>query len=258
MEKGEGVVAIDGWLEGFLHGPTTLWAVLLVSLLLGLRHASDPDHLAAVTTVIASEKDDGGLRKAGSMGFLWGLGHGTSLILIGLPLVLLGRYLPELVQQAAETLIGGIIVFLAVRLLVRWRRGYFHAHAHAHDDGPVHRHVHSHEADASHEHTHRSSLRTPLSSYGIGLVHGIGGSGGLTLLLLSTIPNAAQATGALLIFAAGTAVSMALLSTAFGTAIARGPIGRNFERLVPALGALGLAFGAWYMLGALGVVAYPL
>ena len=253
MEKGEDVAAIDGWLEGFLHGPTALWVVLLVSLLLGLRHASDPDHLAAVTTLIASEKDDGGLRKAGSMGFLWGLGHGTSMILIGLPLVLLGRYLPEPVQQAAETLIGGIIVFLAVRLLVRWRRGYFHAH-----DGPVHRHVHSHEADASHEHTHRSSLRTPLSSYGIGLVHGIGGSGGLTLLLLSTIPNAAQATGALSIFAAGTAVSMALLSTAFGTAIARGPIGRNFERMVPALGALGLAFGAWYMLGALGVVAYPL
>jgi ABC-type nickel/cobalt efflux system permease component RcnA len=252
------MAAIDGWLEGFLHGPTALWAVLLISLLLGLRHASDPDHLAAVTTLIASEQDGSGLRKAGSMGFSWGLGHGTSLVLIGLPLVLLGRYLPEPVQQAAEILIGGIIVFLAVRLLVRWRRGHFHAHVHGHDGEPVHRHVHSHESDSSHEHAHKVLRRTPLSSYGIGLVHGIGGSGGLTLLLLSTIPNAAQATGALLIFAAGTAVSMALLSTAFGVAIAGGPIGRNFERLVPALGALGVAFGVWYMLGALGVVTYPL
>jgi ABC-type nickel/cobalt efflux system permease component RcnA len=252
------MAAIDGWLEGFLQGPTALWAVLLISLLLGLRHASDPDHLAAVTTLIASEQDGSGLRKAGSMGFSWGLGHGTSLVLIGLPLVLLGRYLPEPVQQAAETLIGGIIVFLAVRLLVRWRRGHFHAHVHGHDGEPVHRHVHSHESDSSHEHAHKILRRTPLSSYGIGLVHGIGGSGGLTLLLLSTIPNAAQATGALLIFAAGTAVSMALLSTAFGVAIAGGPIGRNFERLVPALGALGVAFGVWYMLGALGVVTYPL
>jgi ABC-type nickel/cobalt efflux system permease component RcnA len=252
------MAAIDGWLEGFLHGPTALWAVLLISLLLGLRHASDPDHLAAVTTLIASEQDGSGLRKAGSMGFSWGLGHGTSLVLIGLPLVLLGRYLPEPVQQAAETLIGGIIVFLAVRLLVRWRRGHFHAHVHGHDGDPVHRHVHSHESDSSHEHAHKVLRRTPLSSYVIGLVHGIGGSGGLTLLLLSTIPNAAQATGALLIFAAGTAVSMALLSTAFGVAIAGGPIGRNFERLVPALGVLGVAFGAWYMLGALGVVMYPL
>jgi ABC-type nickel/cobalt efflux system permease component RcnA len=258
MEKGERMAAIDGWLEGFLHGPAALWVVLLISLLLGLRHASDPDHLAAVTTLIASEKEGGGLRKAGSMGFSWGLGHGTSLVLIGLPLVLLERYLPEPVQQAAETLIGAIIVFLAVRLLMRWRRGHFHAHVHSHDDEPVHRHVHSHESDLSHEHAHKDLLRTPLSSYGIGLVHGIGGSGGLTLLLLSTIPDATQATGALLIFAGGTAVSMALLSTAFGVAIARGPIGRNFERLVPALGALGVAFGAWYMLGAVGIVTYPL
>ena len=238
MEKGEGMATIEGWLEGFLHGPTALWVVLLVSLALGLRHASDPDHLAAVTTLIASEKDGGGARKAGSMGFSWGLGHGTSLVLIGLPLVLLGRYLPGPVQQAAEALIGVIIILLAARLLVRWRRGHFHAHAHSHDGEPVHRHVHSHESDSSHEHAHHVALRTPLSSYGIGLVHGIGGSGGLTLLLLSTIPNPAQATGALVIFAGGTAVSMALLSTAFGLAIARGPIARNFERFTPALGAL--------------------
>jgi ABC-type nickel/cobalt efflux system permease component RcnA len=252
------MATIDGWLEGILHGPTALWFVLVISLLLGLRHASDPDHLAAVTSLIASEKDGSGLRKAGLMGLSWGLGHGTSLVLIGLPLVLLERYLPGPVQQAAETLIGGIIIFLAVRLLVRWRQGHFHAHVHSHDDGEAHRHVHSHESDTSHEHAHKVLLRTPLSSYAIGLVHGIGGSGGLTLLLLSTIPSAARATDALLVFAGGTAISMVLLSTAFGLAIARGPIGRNFERLVPALGALGAAFGAWYMLGALGIVTYPL
>ena len=258
LEKGEGMATLDGWLEAFLHGPTALWVVLPVSLALGLRHASDPDHLAAVTTLIASEKEGRVARKAGSMGFAWGLGHGTSLVLIGLPLVLLGRYLPGHVQQAAEALIGVIIILLAARLLFRWQRGHFHAHIHSHDGEPVHRHVHSHESDSSHEHAHNIALRTPLSSYGIGLVHGIGGSGGLTLLLLSTIPNPAQATGALLIFAGGTAVSMALLSTAFGLAIARGPIATNFERLTPALGALSLAFGTWYMLGALGIVAYPL
>ena len=258
MEKGKEMSAIDGWLEGFLHGPTALWVVLLISLLLGLRHASDPDHLAAVTTLIASEKDGDGWRKAGSMGFAWGLGHGTSLVIIGLPLVLLERYLPAPVQQAAEALIGGIIILLAVRLIVRWRRGHFHAHVHSHDGGEAHRHVHSHESDSSHEHAHKVPLRTPPSSYAIGLVHGIGGSGGLTLLLLSTIPSASQATDALLVFAGGTAISMALLSTAFGVAIARGPIGKNFEHLVPALGALGVAFGVWYMLGALGIVTYPL
>ena len=247
---------IDGWLEGSLHGSTTLWVVLLVSLLLGLRHASDPDHLAAVTTLIASE-DQHRIRKATSMGLLWGLGHGTTLVVVGLPLVLLGQYLPEKVGRAAEVAIGVIIVVLALRLLVRWHRGLFHAHAHTHEDGSSHRHLHSHASEGSHEHSHRFTPRTPISSYGVGLVHGVGGSGGLTLLLLSTIPKPSEAVAALLIFAAGTAVSMALLSTVFGVAIATDPVRRNFERVAPVLGGLAVAFGLWYALGALGIVAYP-
>ncbi len=250
------MAALDGWLEGFMHGPASLGVILLISALLGLRHASDPDHLAAVTTLIASEEDLDKVRKAGFMGLFWGAGHGTTLVLIGLPLVLFNRYLPEAVQQAAETLIGAIIILLAVRLLLRWRRGLFHVHSHSHGGEP-HRHVHSHagEADEAHEHAHKR--RTPLGAYGVGLIHGIGGSGGLTLLLLSTISDKAQAAGALLLFAAGTAVSMTLLSTAFGLAIAGGPLGRNFERVAPVLGVLGVAFGAWYALGALGMVVYP-
>ena len=248
--------AIDGYLEGFMEGPAGLGVILLISLFLGLRHASDPDHLAAVTTLIASEKERERARKAGLMGFFWGLGHGTTLVILGLPLVLFNHSLPEPVQQAAEVAIGAIIVFLAARLLLRWRRGFYHVHTHAHDEGPDHRHVHSHEEDDLHEHDHAVPHRTPLSAYGIGLVHGIGGSGGLTLLLLSTISNQAEAAGALLIFAAGTAVSMALLSTAFGLTIAAGPMGRNFERFAPVLGILSMAFGVWYALGALNGLTY--
>jgi len=229
--------------------------ILLISLFLGLRHASDPDHLAAVTTLIASEEERKQARKAGLLGCFWGLGHGTTLMILGLPLVLFNRYLPEPVQQVAEVLIGAIIVFLAVRLLLKWRYGLFHVHSHG--DGPHHRHVHSHREDASHEHTHAISHRTPVSAYGIGLVHGIGGSGGLTLLLLSTIANRADAVSALLTFAAGTAVSMAILSTAFGLVIAGGLVRRNFEYVAPVLGLLSMAFGFWYALGALEVVTYP-
>jgi ABC-type nickel/cobalt efflux system permease component RcnA len=251
------VGAIDGWLEGFLQGQIGVGVILLISLLLGLRHASDPDHLAAVTTLIASEEERNRIHRAGLMGFLWGLGHGTTLVLVGLPLVLLNQYLPEVVSRIAEVAIGCIIILLAVRLLVRWQRGLYHFHVHTHDGGEAHRHVHSHANDESHRHAHRVPRRTPLSSYGIGLVHGIGGSGGLTLLLLSTISDKVQAAGALLLFAAGTAVSMALLSTAFGLVIAGGPLARNFGRVAPVLGVLSMAFGAWYALGALGLVIYP-
>ena len=250
--------AIDGWLEGLMHGSVGVGVVLLVSLLLGLRHASDPDHLAAVTTLIASERDHDKIRQAGFMGLLWGLGHGTTLILLGLPLVFFNRFLPEPVQQAAETLIGVIIALLAVRLLMRWHRGLYHVHVHRHDDhAEPHRHVHSHRESEAHGHGHAVRHRTPLSAYGVGLMHGIGGSGGLTLLLLSTISDRTEAAAALLLFAAGTAVSMALLSTAFGVVIAGGPVARNFERVAPVLGVLGVAFGAWYALGALGLVLYP-
>ena len=247
--------AIDGWLEGFLDGSVGMGVILLISLFLGLRHASDPDHLAAVTTLIASEEERKQARKAGLLGLFWGLGHGTTLVILGLPLVLFNRFLPERVSQIAEVAIGVVIVFLAVRLLLRWKRGFYHVHAHDHDGQPEHRHLHSHKEDESHEHA--ISKRTPFSAYGIGLVHGIGGSGGLTLLLLSTISNQTEAAVALLIFATGTAVSMALLSTVFGLIIAGGPISRNFERVAPILGILSMAFGIWYALGALEIVTYP-
>jgi cytochrome c biogenesis protein CcdA len=239
-----------------MKGPEALWVVLVVSLLLGLRHASDPDHLAAVTTLVASEKRKS-IRKATFMGFSWGLGHSTTLVLIGLPLVLLGRYLPEPLKQTAEVAIGIIILVLAVRLLLKWRRGDYHVHEHSPGEERPHCHLHSHAHSSEYSHPHAERMRTPLSAYGVGFVHGIGGSGGLTLLLLSTIPVASEAVVALLIFALGTAVSMALLSTAFGYALASGPFERHFERIAPVLGVLAAAFGVWYAAGALGVVAYP-
>src|SRR3954452_15104777 len=98
--------------------------VLLVALLLGLRHASDPDHLAAVSTLIASDPDDG-TRRAGRLGLSWGLGHATTLALFGVPIVLFQSYLPDTVGRAAEALVGLMIMLLAARLLVRWRRGHF-------------------------------------------------------------------------------------------------------------------------------------
>ena len=245
--------AIDGWLEGFMHGSAGLGVILLASLLLGLRHASDPDHLAAVTALIASEEERARIREVSFMGLSWGLGHGTTLAVLGLPLVLFGSYMPEPFQRTTEVVVGAVIVFLAVRLLRRWWRGAYYPHYGA----SSHSRPQSYTENPSYDHCLGTPLRTSLSAYGIGLVHGTGGSGGLTLLLLSTIPDKSQAAGALLIFAAGSAISMALLSTAFGLAIMSGPVSRNFEQVVPILGSLSMALGAWYLLGALGLATYP-
>ncbi|MDX6697193.1 MAG: hypothetical protein QOE65_590 [Solirubrobacteraceae bacterium] len=249
---------LDGWLAS-LAGGQALAAVLAVALLLGLRHASDPDHLAAVSTLIASDPQDG-TRRAGRLGLAWGMGHATTLALFGLPIVLFGAYLPDPLQRAAEALVGLVIMALAIRLLVRWRRGRFHAHAHRHGD-VEHRHLHPHHARAAHDHRHEPEARlgrTPLGAFAIGLVHGMGGSAGVGVLLLAAIPARAEAVAALVVFAAGTAVSMALVSTGFGYAITRGPVMRRVLALAPVMGVATLAFGGWYALGAVGAVPYVL
>ena len=234
--------------------------VLAAALGLGLRHASDPDHLAAVSTLIASQPEDGTTR-AGRLGLAWGLGHATTLALFGLPIVLFNAYLPEGLQRGAEVLVGLVIMLLAVRLLVRWRRGHFHAHSHRHGD-TEHRHLHPHGTrEAGHDHAHEPEARlgrSPSQAFGIGTVHGMGGSAGVGVLLLATMPDQAEAVAALIIFALGTAVSTAALSSAFGYAITRGPVLRRMLAFAPAMGVLTLAFGCWYTLGAVGAVPYLL
>jgi hypothetical protein len=240
-----------------------LAVVLALAVLLGLRHATDPDHLTAVSTLVMSERD--GVRRAGRLGLAWGAGHATTLLAVGIPTVLARRALPPFVQRAAEVAVGAIIVALACRLLLRWRRGYLHVHPHRHG-AKWHAHPHAHEAvpgarahasHVRHDHPHAEALgRTPAAAYGIGLVHGIGGSAGVTLLLIGTLPGRGEALAALALFALGTAASMATLSAGLGRLLGRLPAHPRLGALTPALGVGGLLFGAWYALGALDAVGY--
>lgn len=244
--------AFDQWISQLGSGPGS---ILLVALLLGLRHASDPDHVAAVSTLVLGNRA-GAARTARILGAAWGMGHGTTLFLFGLPIVLFRQYLPEVIHQAAELAIAAIIIGLAVRLLVRWRRGYFHAHPHQHDGVPhVHPHLHEHSLKVVHPeaHVHRHAEvigRTPLAAFGIGLVHGIGGSAGAGILLVSAAPTTTAGVVALLLFAVGTAVSMTLLTAFLGAVLARHQPAR-MRWVIPALGVLSLCFGIWYGLGTL-------
>ena len=244
---------LDDWIAHLSDG-TALTVVVAVAIVLGLRHATDPDHLAAVTTLVASGKERT-KRAAARLGVSWGLGHATSLFAFGLPIVLFQAYLPGPLQSGAETAVGLVIVALAVWLLVRWRRGFFHLHVHAHGTGP---HVHGHHHDRSSSRPHRPRARSPLQAYGIGLVHGAGGSAGVGILLLAAIQNRAVAVLALALFAFFTALSMSLLSAGFGITLSTGPMRRSFNRLAPALGTASLLFGLWYTLGAMAITPYYL
>lgn len=250
---------LDESIAGLGEGGTFL-IVIAVATLLGLRHATDPDHLTAVSVLVASRKDHA-LRHAAALGCSWGLGHATTLIALGLPILLFKQFLPDAVQRAAEVAIGLVIMVLAVRLLLRWRQGYFHVHSHSHGgERHAHPHVHTrrHPSAQEHEHEHAALGRTPRQAYAIGLLHGVGGSAGIGILLLAQIPDEVEGSVALVVFAIFTAISMAIASTAFGYTLSRGPVARRFAAIAPLLGAVSLVFGAWYALGAVDIVPYSL
>jgi high-affinity nickel permease len=247
------MLGLDNWIASLSDG-TTLALVCVVAVVLGLRHASDPDHLAAVSTLIAGTRERT-TAAAARLGLAWGLGHATTLFAFGLPIVLFESYLPQAVQEAAETTVGLIIAALAIWLLVRWRRGLFHLHLHAHEDS-LHAHGHVHGRDG---HPHRSSrARSPFQAFAIGLVHGMGGSAGVGVLLLTSIHDHVVAVAALALFALCTALSMAALSTGLGFTLGRAGMRNLFPALAPILGLASLSFGVWYALGALHMAPYYL
>jgi High-affinity nickel-transport protein len=228
------MAGLDEWIAQSSDG-TTLLIVMAVAAVLGLRHATDPDHLAAVTTLIASSDDRSG-RTARRLGLIWGLGHATTLFAFGLPIVLYAAHLPEPVQQGAETAIAFVIAYLAVRLILRWRRGLF-------------------AVQQEHSHPHRG--RTKLGAFGIGLIHGMGGSAGVGILLVASIESQALSVLALALLAVFTAVSMAMLSTGFGAALSTRPLRASIGVLAPALGLASFGFAVWYGAAAWALAPYP-
>ena len=240
-----------------------LLVALGAALLLGLRHATDPDHLTAISTLVVGEPGQGA-RRAARLGLAWGTGHALTLLILGIPVVLFQRFLPGSAAPMAEGLVGLVIIALAVRLLLRWRRGYFHAHQHQHQhDGGTHVHLHAHNhpsgahAAARHAHRHGTPGRGGREAFGVGLLHGAGGSGAAGAMLVGATAGPGRAALALLLFAAGTAISMGLVSSGVGLLFGGPARARAFQRLIPLVGLGGLGFGAWYAAEALRAMSVP-
>jgi ABC-type nickel/cobalt efflux system permease component RcnA len=236
-------------------GDGAVASALVVAFVLGLRHAADPDHVVAVTTLVASTRERGA-RMAAGLGAAWGAGHALTLTALALPVIFAQTVLPPTGQRLAEAAIGAIIVFLGLRLLWRWRRGGYHVHVHEHG-GLRHSHAHGHAASGRHEHEHRL-VRTPLAAFLIGCAHGAGGSAGIAILLLAGVPDRQTAVAALVVLALGTAISMAALSGAAGAVLGASSIRRRLHAAIPVLGTVSAAFGVWYALAAWSLVAYPM
>ena len=179
-------------------------AVLAIGGLLGFRHAFEPDHLAAVSTL--ATRPGARLWSAARLGLVWGLGHTVTVGAVGLLIIAVGVQLPAVLWPAAELLVAGLLILLGAMVIWRYVRGRWHMHAHAHAAAAPHFHLHSHAADPSHAHAHAAV--DARRSLGFGIAHGLAGSGAIAALLVAAVPDTMRRLVYFGAFSAGTIVGM--------------------------------------------------
>jgi len=243
-----------------------LSAALLFGFLLGLKHATDADHVVAISTIVAER---GSLWRSVWIGASWGLGHTTPLLVLGVVVLFLKEPVLKAYQSMAPTFefgVGVMLVFLGIQVFWNLSRRRLHLHQHIHD-GQSHVHIHaSHHPD---QEAHRQAtsalggLGRPafrLKSYLIGIVHSLAGSAAVLLLLLPQIASPWAGLGYLLLFGIGTMVSMAAITLILAVPFA---LTNQFNRLnqvvASVAGTTSLVFGSALMVEvALGTSIIPL
>jgi nickel/cobalt exporter len=229
---------------------TGAFAVLGLGLVFGLKHATEVDHVVAVTTIVSEQRS---LWRAAVVGGLWGAGHTASLVVVGLFVLTLRVAVPDGVAGWLEFGVALMIVALGVNAVMRALRGRADAHLHRHRHGGVeHAHIHFHEPGAENPegyagHTH-AVARIGLKPVLVGAMHGLAGSAALTLLVLAQIDSVALGLLYLAVFGFGSVLGMMLMSGLVGLPFALGArrLGGLSYGLQVAVGALSIAFGLWY------------
>jgi hypothetical protein len=196
-----------------------MFGILGLGFLLGMQHALEADHIAAVSSIAARRSRVGDIVRHG---LTWGLGHTLTLFAFAGAALLLGHAIPDSLARPIETAVGIMLVGLGAHVLWRLWRDRVHFHRHGHGDGTVHFHAHSHAGDiapharTAHAHEHGFRWRTLL----VGLMHGMAGSAALLVLTVSQAPSPAVGLGYVALFGIGSMIGMGLLSTVIAVPIA--------------------------------------
>ena len=257
----------------------TLLSIIALGFFLGMRHATDPDHVIAVTTIVSRQRS---IRHAALIGILWGLGHTITIFLVGSAIILFGVVIPPKLGLTMELSVGLMLILLGVLNLTgftRWITETFtpqspdgqghphvHSHAHTHQQGDfVHAHPHRHEPE-KHGHAEDATpvgwmdrifgqlgLYQAVRPLAVGLVHGLAGSAAVALLVLTTIRDPRWAIAYLLVFGVGTIAGMMLITAAIALPFkySQSRFARLNRGLAVASGILSIAFGIFivYQMG---------
>jgi ABC-type nickel/cobalt efflux system permease component RcnA len=183
-----------------------LLTVLGVGFLLGLRHALDPDHVIAVSTIASRT---GSLLKATASGIYWGIGHTLTLFIVGMIFLGMKATIPETLALSLEMLVGLMIVILGWLTIWSFLHQKVHVHEHEHEH-EVHAHFHSHKKNSGHNHKHIS--KPEKKSFLIGVIHGFAGSGALVLLTMGSMNSLTDAGIYIMVFGGGTILGMLIFA----------------------------------------------
>jgi hypothetical protein len=210
--------------------------------LLGMRHALEPDHLTAVSTLMTSVPGERSGVRAAMLGASWGVGHTLSLVIVGAALVVLRTEMPARVADVFEMFVAVMLVGLGIRAIVLAVRQGPIGPAHTHHHGHV---VHKHAGATPHVHVGRWTLaRRPLL---VGAVHGLAGSGALTALVLATLTSTAARITYMTLFGFGSTLGMAILSGLLGWPLAKIGTNRRMTRaLSVAVGCFSIGLGLFW------------
>jgi len=189
-----------------------MFAILGLGLLVGMQHAFEADHVAAVASIASG---DTSMKRIVRHGVVWGMGHTLSLLLFGGVVLALGSQVPASFSAGLEFAVGLMLIALGAHVIYRLYTARVHIHRHAHD-GVEHLHVHAHAGDqtphqnASHSHTHPEGL--PLRTLFVGMTHGLAGSAALLMLTVASVSSAPLGLAYIGVFGVGSIAGMALLS----------------------------------------------
>ena len=196
-----------------------MFGIMGLGFLLGMQHALEVDHVAAVSSIAARRDSVADIVKHG---LTWGLGHTLTLFVFAGAALALGQAIPDNLARPIETAVGVMLVGLGGHVLWRLRRDRVHFHKHRHEDGTVHMHAHSHagetvaHARAPHSHAHGFRWRTLL----VGLMHGMAGSAALLVLTVAQAPSVAVGLGYVALFGIGSMIGMGALSMVIAVPLA--------------------------------------
>jgi sulfite exporter TauE/SafE len=226
-------------------------SILLLGLLMGMRHALDADHLAAVVTLSTRTRS---LRAALFQGAAWGLGHTLTLFGIGTFCLLVGGALPEAWVQGLELVVGLMLVFLGAQVFVQMRQRRVHVHVHQHGDGTTHLHAHRHVPEEDHDparHEHAHPARLPLRALAVGIVHGLAGSAALLLLTLSRVGSFWLGLAYIGLFGLGSLLGMAAISSAIAVPLQASArrLGRLYDGVEVVVALVTIAIGVHVVYG---------